>query len=216
MANPRGAPIVILGMHRAGTSIVTNLLHRVGISMGDDFLPPDGFNPNGYFEDTDFLWINKGILENAEGIWYDPPSIDEIIVGGEKFKSAIRKTVARKRQKAGQNSWGWKDPRNCLTCWNYAHEVPDARFIVVVRNLSDIKLSLNRTHGHLANWDNVIDAYYDSVDEFFGTCINSSLNVGFEELVYEKYARETIRKILYFVDKPDRFIDKALSVIRFR
>lgn len=215
MAKSKGTPIVILGMHRSGTSVVANVLHRVGVSMGNDFLKSDQFNPNGYFEDKDFLWINKGIIENSSGVWYDPPAIDKLIKGGKKFENAIHRIVEGRRKEAGRVPWGWKDPRNCLTCWSYAEEVPDAKFIVVVRKLSDIKLSLNKTHGHLANWDNVIDAYYDSVEKFLNTYINSSLNVSYEELIYEKYAKDTVRKILNFANRPERLLDQALSVIWF-
>ena len=216
MAKPKGIPIVVLGMHRSGTSVVASILNRIGISMGEEFLDPDEFNQNGYFEDKDFLWINKGIFENANGIWYAPPSVPEIKKGGEKFEEAIHKTVFAKRKKAGLNSWGWKDPRNCLTCWNYYPEVLDARFIVVVRRIADIKRSLNATHGHLANWTEVIDAYYASVATFLEINSNLSLLVSFEELVYEKYSKNTILRILDFVDKPDRMVDKALSIIQLR
>ena len=114
MAKAEGIPIVVLGMHRAGTSVVANILHRIGISMGNELLDSDGFNPNGYFEDKDFLWINKGIFENAHGIWYDPPSVHNIQVGGEKFHDIIHDTIEKKKRKAGRNFWG---------CYARSHEV---------------------------------------------------------------------------------------------
>lgn len=216
MAKSKNFPIVILGMHRSGTSVVSNMLHRIGISMGSNLLPSDGFNPNGYFEDEDFLWINKGILENAEGTWYVPPTVEEMIKGGEKFADAICKTVEDKRKKAGRNLWGWKDPRNSLTCWSYMKEIPDARFIVVVRNLADIKLSLNKTHGCLANWEEVTSAYYKSIEQFLQLYANLSLNVCFEELVHRKYAKNAVREVLNFVEHPRKTLDQAMSVIQFR
>jgi len=216
MTKTKGIPFVVLGMHRSGTSVVASILNRIGISMGEEFLDPDEFNQNGYFEDKDFLWINKGIFENANGIWYAPPSIPEIKKGGEKFEEAISKVVSKKRDKAGQNSWGWKDPRNCLTCWNYYPKIIDARFIIVVRRIVDIKSSLNMTHGHLANWTEVTDEYYSSVEAFLKMSNNLSLLISFEELVYEKYSRDTVLRILNFTNKPSRMVDKALSIIRFR
>lgn len=216
MAKIKGAPIVILGMHRSGTSLVANMLHRIGIKMGKDFLSPDSHNLNGYFEDTDFLWINKGILENSGGIWYDPPRVEEIKKGGKKFDAALDKVIKERRKIAGANPWGWKDPRNCLTCWTFASKIPTAKYIIVVRRVSDIKRSLNETHGHLANWSKVIDAYYESVDRFTQTCSNSMMNISFEELVYEKYAEKATKKILHFVDKPESALRRAMSVIQSR
>lgn len=216
MAKAKGIPIVVLGMHRSGTSVVAHILNRIGISMGEEFLTPDEFNPKGYFEDEDFLSINKGIFENSNGVWYNPPSVVEIKKGGEKFEKAIHKTISGRREKAGVNSWGWKDPRNCLTCWNYYEEIPDAKFIVVVRKIADIKQSLNATHGHLANWTEVTDAYYDSAETFLEMSGNMSLLVSFEELVYEKYSKNAVLRILNFVNKPDSMVDKILRIIQFR
>lgn len=216
MAKNKGTPIVILGMHRSGTSLLASMLHRIGISMGQEFLDSDQFNTKGYFEDVDFLWINKGILESSGGIWYAPPQIDEILEGDNKFEEIIKDTIARKRKLAGRNSWGWKDPRTCLTCWKFAEEIPDAKFIIIVRKLNDIKKSLNNSHGHVANWDKLIDTYYSSIDQFFDNYPNELLSVGFEELVYEKYAEKTVAKIVRFVGKSDLFIHKAMSIIQFR
>jgi hypothetical protein len=211
-----GAPIIVLGMHRSGTSLIAGMLHGIGISMGDSFLDADSYNPKGYFEDTEFLWINKGILENSGGIWYDPPTVEEMAKGGKKFWNTIDKTINRKREKSGRNSWGWKDPRTCLTCWTFLPYVEDAKFIVIVRRLVDIKTSLNKTHGHLANWDTVIDAYYESMDRFFQICPNNLLTVSFEELIYKEYSEKTVHDILQFVGKPERFHRKALRAIQHR
>ena len=54
--------IVVLGMHRSGTSLLSSILRRMGVNMGTNFLNEDYWNPYGYWEDKDFLWINKGIL----------------------------------------------------------------------------------------------------------------------------------------------------------
>lgn len=212
----KDSPVVILGMHRSGTSAVANILHTIGISMGQTFIDSDQFNPNGYYEDDEFVWLNKGILENSGGTWYTPPSISDIQEGGQKFEDAILKVVKKKRKLSPNRQWGWKDPRNCLTCWSYAHAVPDARFIVVVRTLKNIKKSLNETHGHKANWDDVVERYYASVTQFLEIRDNPAINICFETLVYEQYAKAAVQEILDFVGKPDRLLEKALSVIKFR
>lgn len=216
MAKNKGTPIVILGMHRSGTSLLANMLHSIGISMGKTFLEADKFNIKGYFEDTDFLGINKDILETAGGTWYDPPSVKEIVEGDDKFEKIITEMIARKRKLAGNSSWGWKDPRTCITCWKFASEIPDAKFVVIVRKISDIKLSLNKSHGHLANWDKVVDVYYNSVDKFLNSYPNDAINIGFEELVYQKYAKDVVPKIVDFVEKPRRTVQRALNTIQFR
>ncbi|MBZ1351016.1 hypothetical protein KZZ10_10200 [Alcaligenaceae bacterium LF4-65] len=43
--------LVVLGMHRCGTSALTGTLNLLGFSAGSQLTPPDTFNARGYFED---------------------------------------------------------------------------------------------------------------------------------------------------------------------
>ena len=51
-------------MHRAGTSLLANLLFELGVPGGDPagFLPADRWNPRGYFEQLDVLDLNNTAL----------------------------------------------------------------------------------------------------------------------------------------------------------
>ena len=212
----QGVPIIVLGMHRSGTSLVAGLLHRIGVSMGTRLLPADQFNPGGYFEDEDFLWINKGILENAGGMWYDPPSLEKVQKSQKKFLKALKTTIASKRAYAGTRAWGWKDPRNCLTCWTFWEFVPDARYIVVIRNPDSICKSLLKAYGNKTNWKKLVDLYYKSVDDFLTSHANMSINVIYEELVNRKYAEESVVNILYLAGRKESDLPAALKTIKFR
>ena len=59
------APIVVAGMHRSGTSLVASVLSMLGVSLGSTLLGADRNNPKGYFEDTDFLRLNREMLAAA-------------------------------------------------------------------------------------------------------------------------------------------------------
>jgi hypothetical protein len=43
--------LVVLGMHRCGTSSLTGTLNLLGFSAGNQLTPPNEFNARGYFED---------------------------------------------------------------------------------------------------------------------------------------------------------------------
>jgi hypothetical protein len=43
--------LVVLGMHRCGTSSLTGTLSLLGFSAGNQLMPPNEFNAHGYFED---------------------------------------------------------------------------------------------------------------------------------------------------------------------
>jgi len=63
-------PVVVLGMHRSGTSAVAGCLERLGICMGRRLAPGDEWNPGGYFEDRDLVELNDRLL-SAQGIRWD-------------------------------------------------------------------------------------------------------------------------------------------------
>ena len=218
MAKPSGfnPPIIILGMHRSGTSLVAGMLHKMGVSMGSSFLSSDKFNPLGYFEDLDFLGINKGILENAGGSWKKPPTIDDMLGKSKKFRNIIHETIHKKQSIAGKRKWGWKDPRNCLTCWIYAPHARDAKYIVVVRDFNGIKQSLINAHGNTEDWNFLIKTYYDSVDSFLLSHKNESINVIFDKLVSKNHSRDSVADIINFVGLSEKKMKIAVRAIQLR
>lgn len=66
-------PIVILGMHRSGTSVVTELVRALGAYAGepDALQIPDLFNPNGYWEHKEAVAIDTELLDVLHANWTD-------------------------------------------------------------------------------------------------------------------------------------------------
>ncbi|MBS1528172.1 MAG: hypothetical protein JST19_21175, partial [Bacteroidetes bacterium] len=54
--------LIILGMHRSGTSLVTNWLYHCGLQVGENLLGKNAGNEEGHFEDTEFLKLHEEIL----------------------------------------------------------------------------------------------------------------------------------------------------------
>lgn len=105
---------IVAGPPRSGTSLVAGLLHRLGVSMGDErsFLPANQHNPTGYFEDSHFVFLNDMILDKAGGMVWTPPPRFEVESAGRHFSDEVERRVGAR---ATEEPWGWKDPRNCLT-----------------------------------------------------------------------------------------------------
>lgn len=66
---PRG--ILVLGMHRSGTSAVAGLVNMLGANAPAHPLPPASDNPLGFWESFSLLGINDWILQQAGAAWYD-------------------------------------------------------------------------------------------------------------------------------------------------
>ena len=105
--------IVVLGMHRSGTSAITRGLKVLGVELGDNFLPP-GANDNvkGYWEDLDLYTLNVEMLRFIGRDWYNliPIQSDDIEV--LRKKGFFPRAVALLLQKTGDSPvFGFKDPR---------------------------------------------------------------------------------------------------------
>jgi len=58
------SPVIVLGMHRSGTSILSKLVSELGVGMG--------FPRNGHFEDQRIKALNKRIMAVCHANWDFP------------------------------------------------------------------------------------------------------------------------------------------------
>src|SRR5258706_12775846 len=65
------AGVSVAGMHRSGTSMVTALLMRCGLALGDDadLIQPSYANEAGYWENRGFVELNEQVLAATGGAW---------------------------------------------------------------------------------------------------------------------------------------------------
>jgi hypothetical protein len=138
---------VVLGMHRSATSLIAGGLHRSGVFMGEKFIPRDSGNPKGYFEDKEFVNLNKYILVKAGGDWCHPPREKRILAlrKNDWVQGQIRELVKTRNQQ--HKLWGWKDPRTVLTIRLYLPYLPEHFFFVAFRRPEDCAGSLSRRDG---------------------------------------------------------------------
>jgi hypothetical protein len=139
-------PVVIAGMHRSGTSMVTRLLNLSGLYLGkeEDLLAHTKDNPEGFWENAKFQKINDAILTSFGGGWDLPPLLE---VNWERsphltaLSHEARQAIAEISQ---QPVWGWKDPRNSLTFPFWKRLIPDSKIVICLRNPFEVYHSLSR------------------------------------------------------------------------
>ena len=69
--------IVVLGMHRSGTSLVTRAMRVLRAEAGSNLLPAADDNPTGFWEDADVNKLNDDMLALVDGRWYDVSALDD-------------------------------------------------------------------------------------------------------------------------------------------
>jgi Sulfotransferase family len=123
--------LIIAGMHRSGTSLVSHWLTSCGLNLGETLLGADIGNVEGHFEDVDFYRYHEDTLAahhlSRFGMITQPlTSLSEY--QKEKLKSIIDFKNKMNRQ------WGWKDPRTCLFLPHYRELIPGACYLNIVRD----------------------------------------------------------------------------------
>ena len=122
---------VILGCHRSASSLVAKALHEAGVHMGDELLSGLPDNPEGHFEDMDFLKKNVELL--GGNIWND--------VNRELTDADTSALIAAKNV---HPLWGWKDPRTVLTIEKYYVHLDDPIIIGLFRKPELVAKSMAR------------------------------------------------------------------------
>src|SRR5580658_3683547 len=73
-STPRG--VVVLGMHRSGTSAAAGLVNVLGLATcapGDMVRGP--WNPSGHFESRSLMHLNDALLAQMGLRWWYPPPV---------------------------------------------------------------------------------------------------------------------------------------------
>jgi len=190
----RAAPdrriVAVVGMHRSGTSLATEILLRLGAHTREALLPANDFNARGYWEDSDVVAIHDRILsglnrslESWQGAlplpegWTDQPQVTEQI---QALEALVRSEFARREGK-DSGPWVIKDPRICrlLPLWRRICETNGIALsaVLCVRTPDAVAASLNKRDrlpagfGRLVWLVNLLDALRDGGD-LIGGCVS--------------------------------------------
>lgn len=141
--------IIVLGMHRSGTSAVVRLLNLMGAYLG----PPGSIkganpeNPKGFWENEDLVELNKGVLAAQRCLWDRLGEFDRTRLGDERLATLRRRALDFLIDLDRSRPWAVKDPRMCLLMpfWRPMLEVPVC--VLVNRNPVEVAASLRARSG---------------------------------------------------------------------
>ena len=144
---PTSAPrsLVILGMHRSGTSAVAQACAASGISAGpvEDLLSSQADNPEGFYEHRGLVTLNDELLEGASAAWFAPPAQALSCAASASWhKRAAALIESLSRQTSAQLFI--KDPRLCLTWPAWAPLLSSPTLLYVYRSPLAVARSLQR------------------------------------------------------------------------
>lgn len=206
--------IVVLGMHRSGTSLLALILKELGVNMGEKTLEGTSSNPYGHEEDIEFLRINQNMLRAMGGSWDFPPREDVIAKKISRFSDTIQNII--EQRDSNNMIWGWKEPRTTLLMEAYSKYLNNPKYICMYRNVEDVAKSLKkRNMMPVSKGISLANEYNERMEKFLQSVEKSNImKISFEEM--NQNSTEVIYELIDFLDiNPDsKQIENAIKIFK--
>jgi hypothetical protein len=123
--------VLVVGMHRSGTSAATGVLHGLGLSLPSDLML-DREDNEAHNESVSLTDANDNFLGLLGGSWDAPPDLAPGWEHGNDFRG-LMPVAARVAASAFPRPGVavWKDPRNCLLLPYWAQVIAPIAGIVL-------------------------------------------------------------------------------------
>jgi hypothetical protein len=144
--------ILILGMHRSGTSAICGLIHRLGADRPLRELPPAPDNERGFFEPSEIVAIHDRLLESAGLTWFDWDPLPQAWRASPRYLEFVDELAAAvSHDFPSKSPFLLKDPRICRfpDVWLAVLERMAVKPLVVhqYRDPGEVALSLKTRNG---------------------------------------------------------------------
>ena len=144
--------ILVLGMHRSGTSAVTRCLNLLGAEVGNKLIPPAEDNRSGFWEHADVVAVHEELLKDLGRAWHDARALPEgwpLSAAARKARVKLARLIADEFDASALCAV--KDPRLCrfVPLWREVllESGLDAVALLVVRHPAEVACSLNARDG---------------------------------------------------------------------
>lgn len=133
------ANVIIAGMHRSGTSLVTQWLNKCGLNVGHYCLGASPSNQDGHFEDIEFIRLHEDLLRDN-----DLPETGLTDKKVRNFSAYNQRRLEYLFQLKDDfyDQWAMKDPRSCMFLPFYNSQFPESNYLFIIRDYRSVVSSL--------------------------------------------------------------------------
>jgi hypothetical protein len=142
--------VIVVGMHRSGTSAISGMLSTLGVFMGKKlFSAQKGVNEKGFYENAAIVDLNEKAFDLLNWTWDDP-----LANCFEKFDDTVVSSLEKqaleliKKEYQEQPIWGMKDPRTSLLLPFWIKVLAKSNiepcFILMIRKPNEVVGSLKK------------------------------------------------------------------------
>lgn len=144
--------LLVLGMHRSGTSALARLLHSAGADAGERLVPGSAGNEQGHWEDAFAVETNERLLAALGRRWDDMRPLPAGWADSEAAREARARIGDYVRTRRRQHPvWAVKDPRMCLFASLWRDAIADAgcpvAAVLLARHPREVAASLAARDG---------------------------------------------------------------------
>ncbi|MNO20435.1 hypothetical protein D3C76_101860 [compost metagenome] len=206
--------IIILGMHRSGTSLLAKTIKSLGIYIGRDeeMISPREDNPEGFWEHSEIVDIHERLLDSLSSSWDTTKPLpaewwllEEVLAYRSKIKDIVTGNFSN------HAVWGFKDPRACLLLplWKSVFLELDIEpvYIICLRNPLNVAASLQKRDRFSNEKSMALWTLYISSSLYY-TCGERRIVVSYDRLLEQPV--ETGERISRFIGIPYNGIKREM------
>jgi hypothetical protein len=148
--------ILVLGMHRSGTSALTRCLNLLGMDLGSSLIAPEAMNSKGFWEHADAVRINNELFQSFGMYWRSlGPLPDGWLTSAAATRAKEEIAQLIKRDFSDVPLWGIKDPRICRLAPLWLEVLRDLGIattaVITLRSPLEVAASLAKAHADLSD-----------------------------------------------------------------
>ena len=180
----RQLQVIVLGMHRSGTSVTAMLLNDLGVYFGSglDFINANEENPRGFWERKDVRRLNDYVLHALDAEWDEVSLLDisKLSPADTAYFSSVASDILAKF--GDQALIGIKEPRINVLLPLWQRVFTNAIYVHTWRDPREIALSLQQRNGLTTVTGQALTDAYLSVAQTY-VANHSCLGVDFHEII---------------------------------
>lgn len=141
------AVLIILGVHRSGTSVTAGMISQLGLNMGKSVLAGNPTNPKGHFENRKLMYFNERLFHYFNVSWHNSVCMEEYWWQNKslsKHKDELKDLI--NEEFSNSDSFFIKDPRLCILLPFYLLVFEEMailpKFIITLRHPAHVAASL--------------------------------------------------------------------------
>lgn len=187
--------ICVLGMHRSGTSLLSNLINQLGVFWGDkdELMEKHETNPDGFYELNHIVDIQERILEICQSSWDSCNWIENSLFDDDRiqvYKEHLKGYICQIYEKHNISFFGFKDPRTSILIpiWKeiFSELNLEALYIWAVRNPEEVVNSLLRRDEYRKEYGYCLWDYYN-LKIIYDLQGESGMMIHYDDLMNQTY-----------------------------